>query len=420
MKYDIKDIKLAPDGKKMIDWAEQQMPVLRLIRERFKKEKPFKNIVIAACLHATSETANLMITLKEGGATTVLYNTNPLSTSDEVVASLVIDYGIPCFAVKGMATEKYQKYVDTVLDFKPNITLDDGADLIATIHKRRKDLLKYVIGGTEETTTGVIRVRSLERMGLLQYPFIAVNDSETKYLFDNRYGTGQSTIDGILRATNTLLAGKNFVVCGYGWCGKGVAMRARGMGAQVIVCEVDPLKALEAVMDGYRVMPMASAAKIGDIFITVTGNKYVIDKQHFDVMKDGAILGNSGHFNIEINLDYLEKITVNKKRIRHMLDFYQLKDGRKIYLIGEGRLTNLTAAEGHPALVMDMSFADQALSAEYLVKNKEKLTNKVYKVPAEITSNVAMLKLKSLDFKIDSLTKEQKKYLEGWEEGAFG
>ncbi len=420
MKYDIKDISLASEGRKLIEWADQQMPVLDLIKERFKKEKPFKNITIAACLHATSETANLMITLKEGGARTVLYNTNPLSTQDEVVASLVRDYDIPCFAIKGMPKEKYRKYVDTVLDFKPNITLDDGADLIATIHQRRKDLLKYVIGGTEETTTGVIRVRSLERMGLLQYPFIAVNDSETKYLFDNRYGTGQSTIDGILRATNILLAGKNFVICGYGWCGKGVALRAKGMGAQVIVCEVDPVKALEAVMDGYRVMSLRDASKIGDIFITVTGNKYVIDKKHFDVMKNGAILGNSGHFNVEINLDYLEKNTKAKKRLRHMLDLYQLRDGRKLYLIGEGRLTNLTAAEGHPAIVMDMSFADQALSAEYLVKQKGNLINKVYKVPAEITKSVAKLKLNSMGFKIDNVSKEQKKYLEGWEEGAFG
>lgn len=419
MKFDIKDIKFAPQGKLKIEWAGQQMPVLQLIKARFLKEKPFKNVIIAACLHATAETANLMKTLKAGGASVVLYNTNPLSTQDEVAASLVKDEEIPTFAMRDMPAKKYREYVDTVLDFKPNITLDDGADLIATIHQRRRDLIPNIYGGTEETTTGVNRVKSLNNKGLLRYPFIAVNDSKTKYLFDNRYGTGQSTIDGILRSCNILLAGKVFVVCGYGWCSRGIAMRAKGMGASVIVTEVDAVKAIEAVMDGFQVMTLKEATKEGEIFITATGDKHVIDKQHLDLMKDGAILGNSGHFNVEINLDYLNSITVKMRRIRPMLDEYKLKDGRKLYLIGEGRLTNLTAAEGHPASVMDMSFSDQALAAEYLVKMRGKLTNTVYNVPEKITEEVARLKLKSMGIKIDKLTPEQKKYLAGWEEGAF-
>jgi adenosylhomocysteinase len=417
--FDVKDLALSPQGKLKIEWANRQMPVLNLIKERFIKEKPFAKITIAACLHATAETANLMLTLKAGGARVVLYNTNPLSTQDEVAASLVKDYEIPTFAMRDMPPAKYEQYVNTVLDFKPNITLDDGADLIATLHSKRQDLLPHVMGGTEETTTGVTRVKSLDKHGLLKYPFIAVNDSKTKYMFDNRYGTGQSTIDGILRAANVLLAGSTFVVCGYGWCSRGIAMRAHGMGAHVIVTEVDPIKALEATMDGFMVMPLVKAAKLGDIFITATGNKHVIDEEDIKVMKDGAIMGNSGHFNVEINLDYLHKQTKQVRRIRHMLDEYLLKDGRRLYLIGEGRLTNLTAAEGHPAMVMDMSFADQALSAEYLVKNYQKMKHQVYNVPEAITNQVATLKLKSMGVNIDKLTPEQKKYLAGWEEGAF-
>jgi adenosylhomocysteinase len=417
--HDVKDISLAPQGKMKIDWAKRQMPVLNAIQKRFKKEKTLKGITVAACLHATAETANLMITLKEGGANVVLYNTNPLSTQDDVAASLVKDYAVPTFAIKGMPASKYKKYVDTVLDFKPNITLDDGADLIVTIHQRRQDLIPGILGGTEETTTGVSRVKSLAKKGLLQYPFIAVNDSKTKHMFDNRYGTGQSTIDGILRSANILLAGSYFVVCGYGWCSRGIAMRAQGMGAKVIVTEVDPLKALEACMDGFEVMPIKQAAKIGDVFITATGNKHVIDAEHLALMKDGAILGNSGHFNAEINLDYFENKTKKITRVRPMLDQYELKDGRSLFLIGEGRLANLTAAEGHPAMVMDMSFADQALSVEYLVKSKGKLKNEVYNVPHDITHNVAKLKLESMGVKIDKLTKEQANYLDSWTEGAF-
>lgn len=417
--FDVKNLSLAPQGKLKIAWANRQMPVLNLIKENFIKQKPFKGVTIAACLHATAETANLMLTLKAGGAKVVLYNTNPLSTQDEVAASLVKDFDVPTFAMRDMPKEKYRQYVDTVLDFKPNITLDDGADLVATLHSRRQDLLPHIMGGTEETTTGVTRVKSLEKHKLLKFPFIAVNDSKTKYMFDNRYGTGQSTIDGILRAANVLLAGSTFVVCGYGWCSRGIAMRAHGLGAHVIVTEVDPIKALEATMDGFTVMPLVKAAKFGDIFITATGDKHVIDKEDIDVMKDGVIMGNSGHFNVEINLDYLKQQTKEVRRIRHMLDEYILKDGRHLYLIGEGRLTNLTAAEGHPAMVMDMSFADQALSAEYLAKHHQSMTNQVYNVPEQITQKVATLKLKSLNIKIDKLTPEQKKYLAGWEEGAF-
>lgn len=418
--YDIADLSLAPEGKKKIEWSGREMPVLKLIRSKFAKTKPLAGITVACCLHVTAETANLMLTLQAGGARVILYNTNPLSTQDDVAACLVKNYGISCYAIKNMPREKYEKYINSVLNFRPNITLDDGADLIATIHKKRKDLLNNIIGGTEETTTGVIRIRSLEKRGLLKYPLIAVNDSETKYLFDNRYGTGQSTIDGILRATNILLAGKKFVIFGYGWCGKGIAKRASGMGAQVIICEVDPVKALEAVMDGFSMMPSTEAVKTGDIFVTVTGDKSVLDKKHFSFLKDGAILANSGHFNVEINLGALEKITGKKTRVRPMLDEYLLNDGRKIYLVGEGRLANLAAAEGHPAAVMDLSFADQALCVEYLVRNKGKLASKVFKVPDAITDKVARLKLNSLNIKIDNLTPEQKDYLSGWEEGAFG
>ncbi len=417
--FDVKNLALAPQGKLKIEWAQRQMPVLNLIKQEFSKTKSLAHITIAACLHATAETANLMLTLKAGGAQVVLYNTNPLSTQDDVAASLVKDYDIPTFAMRDMPPTKYAHYVNTVLDFKPNITLDDGADLIATLHSKRQDLLPHVIGGTEETTTGVTRVKSLDKHGLLKYPFIAVNDSKTKYMFDNRYGTGQSTIDGILRAANILLAGSTFVVCGYGWCSRGIAMRAHGMGAHVIVTEIDPIKALEATMDGFQVMPLIKAAKLGDVFITATGNKHVIDEADIKVMKDGAILGNSGHFNIEINLDYLNSQTKQVRRIRQMLDEYTLKDGRRLYLIGEGRLTNLTAAEGHPAMVMDMSFADQALSAQYLAKHHHQMKNQVYNVPDTITQQVASLKLKSLGVGIDKLTTEQKKYLAGWEEGAF-
>lgn len=420
MKYDVKDLKLAPKGKLKIEWAARQMPVLALIKRRFKKERPLQGIVIAACMHATSETANLMSTLKAGGAKVVLYNTNPLSTQDEVAASLAKDFQIPTFAIKGMPKTKYRKYVDTVLDYRPHITLDDGADLVATIHKRRRDLIPHIIGGTEETTTGVIRLRSLEKKGLLRYPEVAVNDAKTKFLFDNRYGTGQSTIDGILRATNVLLAGKKFVVCGFGWCARGIAMRARGMGANVIVTEVDPLRGLEALMEGYQVMPLKLAAKIGDIFVTSTGDIKVIDKQHLKIMKDGVILANAGHFNVEINLEALKKTTVKTRRLRSMMDEYQLKDGRRLYLLGEGRLVNLTAAEGHPAQVMDLSFANQALVAEYLVANRGKLKPKVYEVPKKIDREIARLKLKTMGVKIDKLTKEQRQYLAGWEAGAFG
>jgi adenosylhomocysteinase len=414
--YDVKDAKLAGEGRLRIEWAAQQMPVVKSIRERLAKEKPFKGIRISACLHVTTETANLGLALKDGGADLVVCASNPLSTQDDVAAAMV-EYGIPTNAIKGEDGDTYYKHINTALDNKPNMTVDDGADLVTTLHTKRKDLIKNLFGGTEETTTGVIRLRSMERDGKLQYPLIAVNDAQTKYLFDNRYGTGQSTMDGITRATNILWAGKNVVIIGYGWCGKGISMRAKGMGAQVIVCEVEPLKAIEAVMDGFRVMPMVQAAQIGDVFITVTGDKNVIDSKHFQVMKDGAILANSGHFNVEINIPVLESLSRSKRHIRTFVEEYTLKDGRRLYLLGEGRLINLAAAEGHPASVMDMSFANQALCLEYLVKNKGKLDNKVYSVPQEIDKNVARLKLASLDVKIDKLTSEQIKYLASWEEG---
>ena len=414
--YDIKDPSLAEAGRQRIEWAAQQMPVMKLIRDRFAQEKPLEEIRISACLHITSETANLALALQAGGAETILCASNPLSTQDDVAAALV-EYGIPVNAIKGEDDATYYKHIDTALDSKPQLTVDDGADLVATIHTKRGDLIADVLGGTEETTTGIIRLRSLERKGGLKYPIIAVNDAQTKYLFDNRYGTGQSTIDGITRATNILWAGKNVVICGYGWCGHGIALRAKGLGAQVIVTEVEPLRALEAIMDGYRVMPLIEAAKIGDIFITIAGDKHVIDKAHLQTMKDGAILANSGHFNVEINIPALESLSRGKQRIRPFMDEYTLNDGRRLYLLGEGRLINLAAAEGHPANVMDMSFANQALSLEYIAKNRDKLKPKVYPVPEEIDKQVARLKLNSMGIKIDSLTPEQEKYLTSWEEG---
>ncbi len=417
MDYHVKDLSLSEKGKLRIEWAEKDMPVLRQIRERFKEEKPLEGVRIGACLHVTTETANLMITLKEGGAEVYLTASNPLSTQDDVAASLVKDYDIPVFAIHGEDKETYYMHIREVLKRKPNITMDDGADLISTLHKEMQELIPEVYGGTEETTTGVIRLKAMAEKGQLRFPVIAVNDAYTKHLFDNRYGTGQSTIDGILRATNRLIAGSTFVVAGYGWCGKGVAMRAKGMGADVIVTEVDPLKALEARMDGFRVMPMKEAAKEGDFFVTVTGNKNVIDEEHFSVMKDGAIVANSGHFDVEINIKALEKMADSVREIRENVKEYRLKDGRNIYLLADGRLVNLAAAEGHPAAVMDMSFANQALSAEYIYKNHEKLENKVYKVPDELDLEVARLKLKSMGVEIDSLTEEQIEYLSSWEFG---
>ncbi len=414
--YDIKDPTLAEGGRQRIEWAYREMPVIKLIRERFAAEKPLKDIRISACLHVTTETANLALTLKEGGADLILCASNPLSTQDDVAAALV-EYGIPTNAIKGEDGETYYKHIDTALDNNPQLTVDDGADLVTTLHTKRSNLIKNIIGGTEETTTGVIRLRSLEKAGELKYPIIAVNDAQTKYLFDNRYGTGQSTIDGITRATNILWAGKKVVVCGYGWCGHGIALRANGLGSQVIITEVKPVRALEAVMDGYQVMPLIEAAKIGDIFITIAGNKNVIDKAHFQVMKDGAILANSGHFNVEINIPALESLAHSKRRIRPFVDEYSLNNGHHLYLLGEGRLINLAAAEGHPASVMDMSFANQALCLEYMVKNRGRLEPKVYPVPEEIDKLVAQLKLNSMGIDIDRLTLEQREYLTSWEEG---
>lgn len=417
MDYHVKDLSLADKGLLRIQWAEKDMPVLRQIRERFEREKPLKGLTIGACLHVTTETANLMITLKAGGANVFLTASNPLSTQDDVAAALVKHFDIPVFAIHGEDRDTYYKHLNAVLDQKPNITMDDGADLISLLHMERQNLIENVYGGTEETTTGVIRLKAMAREGVLKFPVIAVNDAYTKHLFDNRYGTGQSTIDGILRATNRLIAGSKFVVAGYGWCGKGVAMRARGMGADVIVTEVDPLKALEAVMDGYRVMPMIEAAKIGDFFVTVTGNINVIDRQHIEMMKDGAIVSNSGHFDVEINIKALEEMAVAKRDIRENIKEYTLADGRNIYILAEGRLVNLAAAEGHPAQVMDMSFANQALSAEYVYKNASKLEKQVYKVPDELDFEVAKLKLTALGVEIDTLTDEQVKYLNSWEHG---
>ncbi len=392
------------------------MPVIRLIKDRLTKEKPLKGIRISACLHITTETANLALTLRDGGADLVLCASNPLSTQDDVAAALV-EYGVPVNAIRGEDEKTYYRHINTALDTKPHLTVDDGADLVTTLHTKRAELISNVIGGTEETTTGVVRLRSLERAGKLKYPIIAVNDAQTKYLFDNRYGTGQSTIDGITRATNILWAGKKVVVCGYGWCGHGIALRAKGLGSHVVVTEVEPVRALEATMDGYQVMPLIEAAKLGDIFITVAGDKSVIDQAHLEVMKDGAILANSGHFNVEINIPALESLARSKRRIRTFVDEYTLKDGRHLYLLGEGRLINLAAAEGHPASVMDMSFANQALCLEYMVKNKRSLEIKVHPVPEEIDKQVARLKLNSMGINIDKLTPEQKKYLTSWEEG---
>src|SRR5512140_400608 len=414
---DIKNIELADMGKKRIDWANQSMQVLQIIRKEFIKNQPLKGIRISACLHVTAETANLLITLRDGGADVAICASNPLSTQDDVAASLVRDYGIPVFAIKGEDNDTYYQHIMSALDHKPQITMDDGADLVSIALTKRTDVVDGIIGGTEETTTGVIRLRAMAKDGVLKYPIIAVNDADTKHMFDNRYGTGQSTIDGIVRATNFLLAGSKFVVAGYGWCGRGLASRARGLGAEVIVTEIDPTKALEAVMDGYRVMSMEEAAKLGDVFCTVTGNKNVLRKEHYDVMKDGAIISNSGHFNVEIDIPALEKMASSKRTTRNFVEEYSLKDGRKINLLGEGRLINLASAEGHPASVMDMSFADQALSVEYLVKNHKTLDKKVYPVPVELDKRVAKLKLESMGIKIDRLTPEQEEYLASWSEG---
>lgn len=426
IKYDVKDIKLAEKGKLKIEWAGSQMKVLELIRRRFAVEKPLKGIILGACLHVTSETANLMITLKEGGANLTLCASNPLSTQDEVAASLVADYQIPTFAIRGEDKDTYYQHLNQVLNFKPQITMDDGADLVTLLHTERKSQLKGVIGSSEETTTGVIRLRAMLKDGALKIPVIAVNDSQTKYMFDNRYGTGQSTIDGIIRATNVLLAGKKFVVCGYGWCGRGLAQRARGMGSLVIICEVDPLKALEATMDGYEVMPIAEAIKVVDIICTATGNKTVLSVEHFKKMKDGAIVANTGHFNVEFDYEGLVKIAKNRRLLRDNLEEITLEDGsprfageagKKIFVLGEGRLINLASAEGHPPDVMDMSFANQALAAEFLVNNKGKLKTDVYTIPKELDDMIAKLKLESLGISIDTLTEEQKKYLASWTAG---
>jgi adenosylhomocysteinase len=417
MDYDVKDLKLAKDGKLRIEWANQNMSVLNRIRQRFTKEKPLKGVRVAACLHVTTETASLMQTLKAGGAKTVLCASNPLSTQDDVAASLVKHDRIPVFAIKGENNRTYYKHIHAVLDTKPHYTMDDGADLVSTLHSDRSELIDHVKGGTEETTTGVIRLKSMAAGGVLRYPIIAVNDAQTKHFFDNRYGTGQSTIDGIVRATNRLLAGSHFVVCGYGWCGRGVAMRARGMGAAVIITEVDPLRALEAVMDGFEVMPIARAAKIGDFFCTLTGDINVIRKEHFQQMKDGAIVSNSGHFNVELDLEGLGKIAKSRRRIRPFVEEYTLKNGRRVNVLGEGRLINLAAAEGHPSSVMDMSFANQALCLEFMVRKKSTLAKTVHPVPERIDKRIAREKLSTMGIRIDRLTAEQAEYLASWEMG---
>jgi adenosylhomocysteinase len=414
---DVKNFELADLGKKRIEWANQSMKVLQIIRKEFIKNQPLKGIRISACLHVTAETANLMIALRDGGADVALCASNPLSTQDDVAASLVRDYNVPVFAIKGEDNDSYYSHIMAALDHKPQITMDDGADLVSVLHTKRTAELAHVIGGTEETTTGVIRLRAMAKEGVLRYPIIAVNDADTKHLFDNRYGTGQSTIDGIIRATNFLLAGSKFVVAGYGWCGRGLASRARGAGAEVLVTEIDPTKALEAVMDGFRVMSMEEAAKLGDVFCTVTGNKNVLAKQHFEAMKDGAIISNSGHFNVEIDIPSLEKLAGSKRTTRAFVEEYTMKDGRRINLLGEGRLINLAAAEGHPASVMDMSFADQALCCEYMAKNHKSLEKRVYTVPVDLDKRVAKLKLESMGIKIDRLTPEQEEYLASWNEG---
>lgn len=417
MNYDVKDLKLAKEGALRIEWADQNMAVLDRIRRRFEKDKPLKGVRIAACLHVTTETASLMQTLKAGGAKVILCASNPLSTQDDTAASLVKNDKIPVFAIKGENNKTYYSHINAALDFKPHYTMDDGADLVSTLHTERSELLPHVKGGTEETTTGVIRLRSMAAEGVLQYPIIAVNDAQTKHFFDNRYGTGQSTIDGIIRATNRLIAGTNFVVCGYGWCGRGVAMRARGLGANVIVTEINPLRAIEAVMDGFTVMPIRKAAAVGDFFCTLTGNISVIRKEHFQLMKNGAIVSNSGHFNVELDLDGLQTITESRRTIRSFVEEYVLKNGRRINVLGEGRLINLAAAEGHPSSVMDMSFANQALSIEFMVKNNSRLSKNVHPVPEKIDQQIAKEKLAAMGTKIDNLTAEQKKYLASWEMG---
>ncbi len=416
-KADVKDPGLADKGKNRIEWASRSMPVLESIRRRFLKEKPLSGIRVSACLHVTSETANLITTLRDGGADVVLCASNPLSTQDDVAASLVKDYGISVFAIKGEDNATYYSHITAALDHQPHVTMDDGADLVSTLHSTRRELLVNLLGGTEETTTGVIRLRSMARDGVLEFPVISVNDADTKHLFDNRYGTGQSTIDGIIRATNLLFAGLNVVVAGYGWCGRGVANRSRGLGAKVIITEIDPIKALEAVMDGFQVMPMSEAAKIGDIFITVTGNKKVVRGKDFELMKDGAVVCNSGHFNVEVDIPALEALAEGHQEAREFVEEFVLADGRKIFLLGEGRLINLASAEGHPASVMDMSFANQALSAEYLAGNHQKLEKKVYPVPTAIDKEIARLKLASMGTTIDVLTPEQEAYLASWSEG---
>jgi adenosylhomocysteinase len=418
VRYDIKDINLAPQGKQRIEWADREMPVLRLIRERFEKERPLEGVRLVACAHITTETANLARTLKAGGAEALLIASNPLSTQDDVAASLVADWGIPVMAIKGESVETYVSHVRAALETNPNLIIDDGSDVVATMLKERRDLTENLIGTTEETTTGIVRLKAMQKAGVLNFPSIAVNDAQTKHFFDNRYGTGQSTLDGIIRATNILLAGKTIVVVGYGWCGKGVAMRARGMGGNVVVTEVDPIKAIEAVMDGMRVLPMKEAAKIGDFFITVTGNRHVIDKEHFELMKDGAIVCNSGHFDLELNLDALREMSEPPVTRRPFVEEYRSKDGKKsIIVLGEGRLINLAAAEGHPASVMDMSFANQALSAEYLVKNKGRLPAGVHVLPAEVDQEIASLKLRAMGISIDTLTPEMIEYMSSWETG---
>jgi adenosylhomocysteinase len=417
MDHDVKDLSLSGRGRQRIEWAERDMPVLRSIRERFAQERPLSGIRLAACLHVTTETANLAITLKAGGADVYLCASNPLSTQDDVAAALVQEYGIATFAVRGEDNQTYYRHIQQALDARPHLTMDDGADTGGGIHSDRRDLLDGIIGGTEETTTGVIRLRAMEKDGVLGYPIVAVNDASTKHFFDNRYGTGQSTLDGIIRATNKLIAGSRFVIGGYGWCGKGLALRARGHGADVIVTEVDPLRALEAVMDGFRVMPMADAAKIGDIFCTVTGDTSILRREHFEVMKDGAIIANAGHFNVEIDIPALESLAESRREAREMVEEFRLPGGRNLYLLGDGRLVNLAAAEGHPASVMDMSFANQSLCSEWMVKNSRGLEKRVYPVPEELDKEIARLKLASMGVEIDRLSAEQERYLTSWQEG---
>ena len=417
MNHDVRDLSLAGAGCLRIEWADRTMPVLQRIRERFASEKPLRGVRVAACLHVTTETGNLMRTLVAGGAEAAVCASNPLSTQDDVAAALVQEFGVPTFAIKGEDNDTYYRHINSALDTRPNVTMDDGADLVTTIFSTRAETVDQILGGTEETTTGVIRLKSMAANNVLKYPIIAVNDAQTKHMFDNRYGTGQSTVDGIIRATNLLMAGARFVVVGYGWCGRGIAMRARGLGARVVITEIDAVKAIEAVMDGYEVMPIAEAARIGDVFVTVTGNKNVIRREHFEIMKDGAIVANSGHFNVELDIPGLESLAVSQRDVRPFVREYRLADGRAIFLLGEGRLINLAAAEGHPAAVMDMSFANQALSVEYLVRKGKSLARKVYPVPQEIDEEIARLKLASMGMAIDVLTDEQREYLKSWQEG---